>query len=120
LCATVTLRVLAVTRPSLTLFYSVGMFPSIAQEASMNFNRQRHREDVLFVIALVIPAVLSMTRYVETQRQITQIARAQSQTQVAHAARPVDPMHPIVALQTRDERAGASSEWMPPAAYGAL
>ena len=55
----------------------------------MNFKRPRHREDVLFVIALVIPAVLSAARYFETEQHKMQIARAQSApAQVALAAAP--------------------------------
>jgi hypothetical protein len=55
----------------------------------MNFKRPRHREDILFVIALVIPAVLSAARYFETEQRKTQIARAQSASaQVALHAPP--------------------------------
>jgi hypothetical protein len=114
-CTTVTLSVIPVTRPSLALSYSVGMFR--AQEASMNFNRHRYREDVLFVIALVIPAVLSASRYFETERQMTQIVRAQSgATEVALEARPaptLDRIRSTLALQTRDERAAVRTELTP-------
>ena len=44
----------------------------------MNFNRRSHLEDVLFVITLLVPAIFAGVRYVETERQITQIAQAQS------------------------------------------
>jgi len=44
----------------------------------MNFNRRSHLEDVLFVITLLVPAIFASVRYVETERQITQIAQAQS------------------------------------------
>jgi len=44
----------------------------------MNFNRRSHLDDVLFVITILVPAIVAGTRYVETDRQITQIAQAQS------------------------------------------
>jgi len=44
----------------------------------MNFNRRSHLEDVLFVITLLVPAIFASARYVETERQIIQIAQAQS------------------------------------------
>lgn len=46
----------------------------------MNFNRVGHREDVLFVIALVVPAIFAGARYFESEHQMTQIARARSQS----------------------------------------
>jgi hypothetical protein len=44
----------------------------------MNFKRRSHLDDVLFVITMLVPAVFAGARYVETDRQITQIAQAQS------------------------------------------
>jgi hypothetical protein len=44
----------------------------------MNFNRRSHMEDALFVIALLVPAIFSGARYVESDRQMTQIAQARS------------------------------------------
>ena len=44
----------------------------------MNLNRRSHREDLLFVIALLLPAVFAAgARYFESDAQITQIAQAQ-------------------------------------------
>ena len=48
----------------------------------MNFNRRSHREDALFVIALLVPAVFAGARYVESDRQIAQIAQARSEAAV--------------------------------------
>jgi hypothetical protein len=45
----------------------------------MNINRRSHREDALFVIALLVPAIVAGARYVETDRQIAQIAQARPQ-----------------------------------------
>jgi len=44
----------------------------------MNFNRRSHLDSVLFVSTLLVPAIFASVRYVETERQITQIAQAQS------------------------------------------
>jgi len=44
----------------------------------MNISRRSRIEDVLFVIALMVPAVIAGARFVETDRQIEQIAQAQS------------------------------------------
>ena len=43
----------------------------------MNMNRRSHREDALFLIALLVPAMFAGARYVESDRQMTQIAQAQ-------------------------------------------
>ena len=42
----------------------------------MNFSRRSRFEDLLFVVALLVPAVLSGARFVETDREMTQIAQA--------------------------------------------
>jgi hypothetical protein len=52
----------------------------------MNFNRRSYRDDLLFVIALLVPAVFAGARYVESERQIVQIEQAQSQGQGALVA----------------------------------
>jgi hypothetical protein len=52
----------------------------------MNFNRRSHREDALFVIALVIPAIFAGARYLESDRQMTQIAQARPQAAVIASA----------------------------------
>jgi hypothetical protein len=44
----------------------------------MNLNRRSHTEDALFVIALLVPAIFAGVRYLESERQITQIAQAQT------------------------------------------
>jgi hypothetical protein len=45
----------------------------------MNINRRSHREDALFVIALLVPAIVAGARYVESDRQMAQIAQARPQ-----------------------------------------
>jgi hypothetical protein len=59
----------------------------------MNFNRRSHREDALFVIALLVPAIFAGARYVESDRQMDQIAQARSQAAVVvferHAPAPL-------------------------------
>ncbi len=49
----------------------------------MNFNRSGHRDDWLFVIALLLPAVFAGARYFESDRQMTQIAHAQAHRALA-------------------------------------
>jgi hypothetical protein len=44
----------------------------------MKFNRPGHRDDLLFVIVLLLPAVFAGARYLESDRQMTQIAQAQA------------------------------------------
>ncbi|HWY72158.1 MAG TPA: hypothetical protein VNW98_00840 [Burkholderiaceae bacterium] len=54
----------------------------------MNFNRRSYREDLLFVIALLVPAVFAGARYFESEAQMTQIAQAQQKAaEVVNAAR---------------------------------
>jgi len=43
----------------------------------MDFTRRLHRDDALFVIALVVPAAVATERYFESDREMTQIAQAQ-------------------------------------------
>jgi len=43
----------------------------------MNFNRRSYRDDLLFVVALLVPAVFAGARYVESELQIVQIEQAQ-------------------------------------------
>ena len=45
----------------------------------MNFRRPGCMDDVLFVIALLVPAIFATARYFESDRQMTEIAQAQSQ-----------------------------------------
>jgi hypothetical protein len=54
-------------------------------EANMNLNRRSHREEVLFVLALVVPAIFAGARYVQSEREIALISQA-SQVQVAQSA----------------------------------
>jgi hypothetical protein len=58
----------------------------------MNFSRQSRLEDILFVIALMVPAFFSGARYLETDRQLEQIARAGTHATVlaaVHAPAPI-------------------------------
>jgi hypothetical protein len=54
------------------------MFKLTAPRFQMNFNRMGHSDDWLFVLALLVPAVFAGVRYFESDRQITEIARAGS------------------------------------------
>ena len=54
----------------------------------MNLNRRSHREDALFVIALLVPAMFAMARYVQSHREMTQIAQAQAASAVAQSHAP--------------------------------
>jgi hypothetical protein len=49
----------------------------------MNFNRPGKSDDLLFVIALLLPAVFAGARYFESDRQMNQIAQARSRGAVA-------------------------------------
>jgi len=49
----------------------------------MNFKFSPHRDDVLFVIALLLPAVFAGARYVQSDREMTQIVQARTQAQLA-------------------------------------
>jgi hypothetical protein len=58
----------------------------------MNFSRPNRREDILFVIALMVPAFFSVARYLETDRQLEQIAHAGTHATVlaaTHAPAPI-------------------------------
>jgi hypothetical protein len=59
----------------------------------MNISRSRI-EDVLFVFALMIPALIAGARFVETDRQIEQIAQAQRPAAIVV----VDSVSPAVAF----------------------
>jgi hypothetical protein len=47
----------------------------------MKFNRRGYRDDLLFVIALLVPAIFAGARYLESDRQMTEIAQAQVKRQ---------------------------------------
>jgi hypothetical protein len=42
----------------------------------MNFKKSLNKDDLLFVIALLVPAVFAGARYFESDRQMTQIVEA--------------------------------------------
>jgi uncharacterized protein YfaQ (DUF2300 family) len=44
----------------------------------MRFNRSGHRDDLLFVIALLLPAIFAGARYFQSDREMTQIAQARA------------------------------------------
>jgi hypothetical protein len=48
----------------------------------MNMNRQSRREDVLFVIALLVPAIFAGARYADSTREMALIAKAAPAIQV--------------------------------------
>jgi hypothetical protein len=49
----------------------------------MNFKLSTHRDDVLFVIALLLPAIFAGARYVQSDREVTQIVQARTQAELA-------------------------------------
>jgi hypothetical protein len=51
----------------------------------MNMNRQSRREDILFVIALLVPAIFAGARYHDSNRELTLIAQQRAPIQVAAA-----------------------------------
>jgi hypothetical protein len=54
------------------------VFQPNPKRPKMNMNRRSRTEDALFVIALLVPAIFAGARYVESDRQMTQIAQAQT------------------------------------------
>jgi len=44
----------------------------------MNMNRKSHREDVLFVLALLVPAIVSADRLFDDKRTMDLIARGKA------------------------------------------
>jgi hypothetical protein len=55
----------------------------------MRFDRFGHRDDVLFVIAILLPVLMAGARFFESERDLDQIARARPQsTMVAADRRP--------------------------------
>jgi len=65
----------------------------------MNLNRRSYREDALFVIALLVPAIFATARYVQSDREMTQIAQAQAAPVVAQSHAPAPLI--VAAVQTR-------------------
>ncbi|MBV8208866.1 MAG: hypothetical protein JO133_02275 [Burkholderiaceae bacterium] len=53
----------------------------------MNMTRRSHREDAIFLLALLVPAFFAGARYVQSDREMTLIAQA-SPVQVVQAAVP--------------------------------
>jgi hypothetical protein len=51
----------------------------------MNMNRQSRLEDVLFVIALLVPAIFAGARYAESSQQMAAIAKAAPAVEVFQA-----------------------------------
>jgi hypothetical protein len=51
----------------------------------MNMNRTSRREDILFVIALLVPAIFAGARYTEYSHEMAQIARNSAAIQVVQA-----------------------------------
>ena len=42
----------------------------------MKYKHSSHRDDLLFVVALLVPAIFAGARYFESDRQMTQIVQA--------------------------------------------
>jgi hypothetical protein len=51
----------------------------------MKFNFFAHRDDWLFVIVLLLPAVVAGTRFLQSEREMTQIVQARAQAELAAA-----------------------------------
>lgn len=49
----------------------------------MKFKRSNHRDDLWFVIALLVPVIFAGARYFESDRQMTQIVQARAKESVA-------------------------------------
>jgi len=56
----------------------------------MNMNRQNRRDDVLFVIALLVPAIFAGARYTQASQEMALIARSDAAVQVVQAQTPSD------------------------------
>jgi hypothetical protein len=61
----------------------------------MNMNRQSRREDVLFVIALLVPAIFSADRLFDSKREMDLIARGKAPV-VQMAGTPADDLFTMV------------------------
>jgi hypothetical protein len=57
----------------------------------MNMNRQSRRDDVLFVIALLVPAIVAGARYTQSSHEMALIAKAIQASQVVQAHVPASP-----------------------------
>jgi hypothetical protein len=55
----------------------------------MNFNRSGHRDNLLFVILLLLPAIFAGARYFESERQMNQIAQVQAKHESVAGTNPV-------------------------------
>lgn len=67
----------------------------------MNLKSPSRRDDFLFVIALLLPAVFAGVRYFESNREMVQIAQAQSHRGLAASDRPDQPHVHIVRADTQ-------------------
>jgi len=54
----------------------------------MKYKHSSHRDDLLFVIALLLPAIFAGARYFESDRQMTEIAQAQAKRESVAGAVP--------------------------------
>jgi len=59
----------------------------------MNMNRQSRRDDVLFVIALLVPAIFAVARYNESSRETAALVAQQAAVHVVQAHTPSDARH---------------------------
>jgi hypothetical protein len=67
----------------------------------MNMNRRTHREDALFVIALLVPAIFATARYFQSDREMTQIAQAQASSVVVQGNAPAPLMVAAAQIEQR-------------------
>ncbi len=67
----------------------------------MNLNRRTHREDALFVIALLVPAIFATARYLQSDREMTQIAQAQASSVVVQGNAPAPLMVAAAHIEQR-------------------
>jgi hypothetical protein len=59
----------------------------------MNFSRRSRIEDALFVIALLVPAMVGGARYLQSDREMTLIARAHAPATSVAASAPAPALH---------------------------
>jgi len=61
----------------------LGVTSNSNREVKMKFSHSYHQDDVLFVIALLLPAVFAGFRYAESDREMDQLARAHAPVTMA-------------------------------------
>jgi hypothetical protein len=70
----------------------------------MNFNRSGHRDNLLFVILLLLPVIFAGARYFESERHMDQIAQAQVRHESVAGTNPVQTHLRIADAHSNDRR----------------